>query len=53
MEVKVITKDSGVCIVEAPYHLRGIPNCKYNIGDTLIVSYTAGTEAISAHKIKS
>ena len=52
-EVKVITKDIGVCIVETPYYLRGIPNCKYNIGDTLIVSYTAGTEAISAHKIKS
>ena len=52
-EVKVITKDSGVCIVETPDHLRGIPNCKYNIGDTLIVSYTVDTEAISAHKIKS
>jgi hypothetical protein len=52
-EVKVITKDSGVSVVEMPDHPRGIPNCKYNIGDTLIVSYTVDTEAISAHKIKS
>ncbi|CAN5453482.1 hypothetical protein BH18THE2_BH18THE2_33810 [soil metagenome] len=31
-EVKVITKDSGVCVVETPDHPSGIPNCKYNIG---------------------
>ncbi|MGI8834284.1 MAG: hypothetical protein ACR2IS_16830 [Nitrososphaeraceae archaeon] len=31
-EVKVITKDSGVCVVETPVHPSGIPNCKYNIG---------------------
>lgn len=33
-------------------HPRGIPNCEYNTGDTLIVSYTQGTEAIAAHKVK-
>jgi hypothetical protein len=52
-EVKVITKDGGICVVETPDHPRGISNCKYNTGDTLIVSYTQGTEAIAAHKEKS
>jgi hypothetical protein len=51
-EVKVITKDSGVSVVEMPDHPRGIPNCKYNIGDTLIVSYTVGTEATLHTKSK-
>lgn len=52
-EVKVITKDGGICVVETPDHPRGIPNCKYITGDTLIVSYTQDTEAIAAHKVKS
>jgi hypothetical protein len=52
-EVEVITKDSGICVVETPDHPRGISNCKYNTGDTLIVSYTQGTEAITVHKVKS
>ena len=34
-------------------HPRGIPNCEYNTGDTLIVSYTQGTEAITGHNVKS
>lgn len=51
-EVKVITKDSGVSVVGMPDHPRGIPNCKYNIGDILIVSYTVGTEATLHTKSK-
>jgi hypothetical protein len=35
-----------------PDHPRGIPNCKYNIGDILIVSYTVGTEATLHTKSK-
>jgi hypothetical protein len=52
-EVEVITKDDGICVVETPDHPRGISNCKYNTGDTLIVSYTQGTEAITVHNVKS
>ena len=52
-EAKVITKNNGICIVETPDHPHGIPNCIYDIGDTLIVSYAQGTEAISEHRIKS
>jgi len=51
-EAKVITKNNGICVVETPDHPRGIPNCIYNIGDTLIVSYAQGTEAVSEHRIK-
>ena len=52
-EAKVVTKDSGICVVETPDYPRGISNCKYDIGDILIVSYAQGTEAILEYRIKS
>jgi hypothetical protein len=52
-EAKVNTKDNGICVVETPDHPRGISNCEYDIGDTLIVSYAQGTELILEHRIKS
>ena len=44
-EAKVITKDNGICVIETPDHPRGISNCKYDIGDILIVHYTQGNRS--------
>ena len=47
-ESKVVIKDQqGTCIVEASDHQpRGIPNCPYNAGDTLIVTFKKGAAPI-------
>ena len=41
-DAKVIlkTKD-GICVVDTPDHPREIPNCQYNIGDVLVVTYSS------------
>jgi hypothetical protein len=50
-EDKVILKDQqGTCVVMgSDQHPRGIPNCPYKIGDTLIVTYRQGTAAIEKY----
>ena len=48
-QVKVINRNNGVCVVDTPDHPRGINNCNYNIGDTVIVNYKEGTADISNH----
>ena len=53
-EAKVVLKnDQGTCVVEGPdREPRGIPNCPYKIGDTLVVTFKQGTAPIEKHHIK-
>ncbi|MGA7042592.1 MAG: hypothetical protein WCF03_18705 [Nitrososphaeraceae archaeon] len=53
-ESKVVIKDQqGTCIVEASDHQpRAIPNCPYNAGDTLIVTFKKGTAPIEKYYLK-
>jgi hypothetical protein len=53
-EAKVVLKnDQGTCVVEgADREPRGIPNCPYKIGDTLVVTFKQGTAPIEKHHIK-
>jgi hypothetical protein len=50
-EDKVVLKDQqGTCVVMgSDQHPRGIPNCPYKIGDTLIVTYKQGTAPIEKY----
>jgi hypothetical protein len=54
-EAKVILKgQEGTCVVEgSDQQPRGIPNCPYKIGDTLIVTFKQGTAPIEKYYIKS
>lgn len=54
-ENKVILKDKeGTCVVEgSDQQPRGIPNCPYNIGDTVIVTFKQGTAPIEKYHIKN
>ena len=53
-ESKVVIKDQqGTCIVEASDHQpRAIPNCPYNAGDTLIVTFKKGTAPIEKYYLR-
>jgi hypothetical protein len=51
-EAKVVIKNEGTCVVETSDHPRSIPNCQYNIGDILIVTYKEGTEHIEKYELK-
>jgi hypothetical protein len=49
----VIKDRQGTCIVEASDHQpRAIPNCPYNAGDTLIVTFKKGTAPIEKYYLK-
>ncbi len=52
VEAKIISKNNGFCVVDTPDHPRGINNCNYNIGDTVIVKYKEGTVDILNHELK-
>lgn len=54
-ENKVILKDQeGTCVVEgSDQQPRGIPNCPYKVGDTVIVTFKQGTAPIEKYHIKS
>lgn len=54
-ENKVILKDKeGTCVVEgSDQQPRGIPNCPYKIGDTVIVTFKQGTAPIEKYHIKN
>ena len=54
-EAKVIIKDQeGTCVVEgSDQQPRGIPDCPYKKGDTLIVTFKQGTAPIEKYHIKS
>jgi hypothetical protein len=55
-DAKVVIKDDdrGTCIVEASDHQpRSIPNCPYQVGDTLVVTFKEGTAPIEKYHLKS
>ncbi len=53
VETNVITINNGICVVDTPDHPRGINNCNYKIGDTVIVKYKEGTAEILSHALKN
>jgi len=53
-EVKVTIKQAGVCIVEpSDNEPREIHDCPYNVGDTLIITYTKNGAGIDSHRLKT
>jgi hypothetical protein len=51
-EVKVITKNDAICVIESSDHPRTISDCKYQVGDLLLVTYKNGTEPIEKHELR-
>jgi hypothetical protein len=51
-EAKILSKSNGICVVETSDHPRGINNCIYNVGDTVVVKYKEGMSDIISHKLK-
>ncbi len=39
-------------MIESADHARGINNCIYNVGDTVIVEFKEGMPDISSHKLE-
>jgi hypothetical protein len=52
-QVKVVTKSEGTCVViGSDQHPRGIPNCPFRVGDTLIITYKQGTALVEKYQLK-
>ncbi len=51
-EVKVINKNNGICVVDTIDHPRGIDQCPYQIGDTIVIKYKEGISKIMSHNLK-
>jgi hypothetical protein len=50
---KVVTKSEGTCVVIGPdQHPRGISNCPFKVGDTLIITYKQGTAPVEKYQLK-
>jgi len=50
---KVVTKSEGTCVVIGPdQHPRGIPNCPFKVGDTLIITYKQGEASVEKYQLK-
>lgn len=53
-QAKVVTKSQGTCVViGSDQHPRGIPDCQYKIGDTLIITYKQGMAPVDRFQLKS
>jgi hypothetical protein len=50
-EAKVVSKNDAICVIDTSDHPRTISNCKYQLGDSLIVTYKNGTEPIEKHEL--
>lgn len=51
---KVVTKSEGTCVViGSDQHPRGIPNCPYKVGDTLIITHKQGMADVEKYQLKS
>ena len=49
----VVTKSGGTCVVIGPdQHPRGIPNCPFKVGDTLIITYKQGEASVEKYQLK-
>ncbi|WP_458745129.1 hypothetical protein [Candidatus Nitrosocosmicus sp. T] len=51
-EVKIVSKNDGICVVDMADHPRGINECPYKAGDTVLVKYKEGTSDIIGHELK-
>lgn len=51
-EVKILSKNDGICVVDTADHPRGINECPYNTGDNVLVKYKEGTSDIISHELK-
>ena len=51
-EVRIINKNNGICVVDTSDHPRGITQCPYQVGDTIIVKYKEGLSEIMSHNQK-
>ena len=49
-QVTIISKSDGECVVNSQDHPRGIPNCNYDIGDNLQITFKYGTIPIESYK---
>lgn len=50
---KVVTKSEGTCVVIGPdQHPRGIANCPFKVGDTLIITYKQGEASVEKYQLK-
>lgn len=50
---KIIIKSAGTCVVVgSDQHSRGISNCPYKAGDTLVITYKQGTASIEKYRLK-
>ncbi|MFZ0897071.1 MAG: hypothetical protein WAZ77_21425 [Candidatus Nitrosopolaris sp.] len=53
-QVKVVIKSEGTCVViGSDQHPRAIPDCQYQIGDTLIITYKQGMAAVEKYQLKN
>ena len=51
-KVNVSIKQEDVCVIEpADRQPKSIPNCPYNIGDTLIVTYYEDSTNVETHRL--
>jgi hypothetical protein len=50
--VKIVSKNDGICVVDTADHPRGINECPYKAGDTVLVKYKEGTSDIIGHELK-
>ena len=46
----VVSKGDGECVVDSQDHPRSIPNCNYDVGDKVQITYKYGTALIETHK---
>ena len=50
---KVVTKSEGTCVViGSDQHPRGISNCPFKVGDTLMITYKQGTAPVEKYQLK-
>ena len=49
-QVTIISKSDGECVVNSQDYPRRIPNCNYDIGDKLQITFKYGTVPIESHK---
>ncbi|HEX7033381.1 MAG TPA: hypothetical protein VF172_10310 [Nitrososphaera sp.] len=52
-EAQVLIKEVDKCVVEGSDRVpRDIPNCQYNVGDTVLITYKPGQPSIETHELK-
>ncbi len=51
-EVKILSKNDGICVIDTVDHPRGINECPYKTGDNVLVKYKEGTSDIISHELK-